>query len=718
MQDVFPINFRHGTVCSGWCGPLWRGYGHLANGLRESASIIANHRFGIFAAGLTPGDVVEGGPAEARLDIRLIGPMRSFDAGGAPVLPRHRKTRALLAVLAIEAPAPVARERLASLLWSDRGRPQAFGSLRQSVRELQECLRSGAEDMLRASRDTLTLATDGLRVDLREVLAGTAAPDVRDLAIAALAGPLLDDLAGIDRAFDAWRAALRAHVLPAAITLARAALARVPVAETTERAGAAERLANLDPLDEDAAQALMESAGRRGDPTGAAAGFARLARALAASGRAPSDRTLAVRDRAVRPAPPTIPGIDPARASRSGLRLGVRAFRTLSAPDGNGLAQGLAEEITTALARFRWLFLLSAASLDPLADEQLESPRWRDLGLDFVLDGSIQREDGPPDVARVRVNVRLLDMRHGVAEVAWAQRFERPARDLFALQDEIAAETVAQADPALLLREGRRVIARSAQDATAYELMLRAIPDMATMRQDGFVRAGIALKEAVARDPEFGAAHAWYAYWHIFLVGQGWADDPMAAMQAADRLANRGVALDPSDGRALTIAGHVRAFLHSRLDEALDLHGQALRRNPNLPLAWAFSGLAHAYAGRHPEAIAHVEEARRLSPADPLTFFFDMSLMMPRLMRREFVEARTLGRRSAIMSPTFSSTLKGLLCVLGHLGDAVEAGEIRDRLLALEPEFTVSSALARSPLSRREDRDVYADGLRLAGLPD
>ena len=115
--------------------------------------------------------------------------------------------------------------------------------------------------------------------------------------------------------------------------------------------------------------------------------------------------------------------------------------------------------------------------------------------------------------------------------------------------------------------------------------------------------------------------------------------DPGGATRRAGELAERAVTLDPGDARALALVGHVRGFLHKRAEEACALHERALSLNPNLPMAWCFSGLAHCYLGRHEMAIEHIARAQHLSPHDPHAFFFDMALMMPYFLRGEFEKA-------------------------------------------------------------------------------
>jgi tetratricopeptide (TPR) repeat protein len=238
------------------------------------------------------------------------------------------------------------------------------------------------------------------------------------------------------------------------------------------------------------------------------------------------------------------------------------------------------------------------------------------------------------------------------------------------------------------------------------------------MERSGFHEAGCLLERALEMDPVNSAGHAWYAYWHLFLVGQGWADDLAAASARAADLAERAVTLDPGDARAVTLAGHVRGFLGKHAAEASILHDRAIALNPNLAIAWCFSGLAQSYLGHHDEALRRMTRAIRLSPSDPHLFFFNMALIMPFLLKHDYVAAAETGRRAIELNRWFSSSYKGHLSVLGHLGSKREAAEVLERLLALEPRFTVRNAIARSPMGRPEDLECYAEGLRRGGLPE
>ncbi len=672
-------------------------------------------------------------PAIGTLRLKLLGRMEAFEPGGTSVLPRVRKTRAVLALLAMAGGQPVMRLSIAGLLWSTRDKEQARASLRQSVHELTECLAPAGIDIVVAERTHLQLRNEAVDSDVRAVTRATVTrPEPLDLLKGA---PLLEDLVGLDPLFDRWLVAERQKLAAGATIIAEAVLdaALRERAPTTTILAAAQRLLAIDPLRESGWRAAMEAYRSMGDRASAMDAFERCAATLAETAHlSPSSETRDLYDliRADRPtassrsdagAPDTGRrlAVAPAALGR-GVRLGVMPFRVLGPGGDDGLSIGLADEITTALSRFRWIFLIASPSLAALQSGTSEQ-RIGMLHLDFLLEGTVQR-----DGDRVRVTARLLDMHSAQSvdgkdvggEVVWARRFDRAFADLFSLQDEVAAETVAQVDPELLLREAHRATALPPSDPSAYELMLRAIPALYRLEERGFKAAEGLLEAAIARDRNYAPAYAWLAYWHLFLIGQGWASDVAASMSRAGDLADQAVALDPSDARALTIAGHIRSYLDHQMEDAIKMHERALALNPNLPLVWAFSGLAHAYIGRHDEAIRRIGQARRLSPFDPHGFFFDTALMVPTLMQGQFEMVVELGRRATHLNPTLVSTLKGYLCALGHIGPSSELLAIRAKLLQGEPGFSIRQALARTPLQTEHDRALYAAGLRRAGIPE
>ncbi len=666
-------------------------------------------------------------PNSVVLRLRLIGQMEAWTVSSRSVLPTGRKTRALLAVIALSAPRPALRGRLAELLWSRRPEEQARASLRQEIHRLLEVLApAGAEDVLVVTRDHLSLSPGTTWIDVEEVMRATVQ---QPASLSLLDGDLLEDLDGTDPAFDTWLTTERERLRDRGRNLAEQLLREQEDPDTT--ISAAQRLLTIDRAHEGAWRALMRAHAARGERGMAIQAYDRCRAVLAdlldaapsaetqkllSEIRGPSGSRLPLRPPAPLPEveDPPAPLDQDSGNARGGAHVGVLPFQLVGTNDEEAhLSPGLAEEITAALSRFRWMFVVSSNSLARLVEETRdESAMRRAFGLDFVLSGSIQRVR-----TRLRVTARLLDLRAG-NQVVWARRFDRQANDLLSLQDEIAAEVVAQIDPEILLIEARRVAARPVVDATAYDLVLRSLPLMNRMEREAFMQAGDLLRRAVELEPEYAAAHAWLAYWHVFLVGQGWTDGPEESMADAGRHAECAIQLDPLDARALTIAGHVRAFLHHQLPEAAALHERALSLNPNLAMAWALSAATYAYMGELNEAERRNARYKELSPLDPYAFIFDGFFTVIYLLKRDYEAAVAAGRSATQMNQALSAGFKPYLAALGHLGRRQEAAIAFRRLLAVEPDFTVQRFLDGAPFAREGDRENYAQGLRLAGVPE
>jgi DNA-binding SARP family transcriptional activator/TolB-like protein len=663
--------------------------------------------------------------AGAGLMIRLFGGMAIQDSRGADYLPRSRKTRAMVAMLTLTAPRPVQRSQITALLWSRRENEQARASLRQSVHELQETLRTAWNHIVMAERHTLSLDLRGVTVD---AIAANLPAAPRNELLTMFQGGFLEDLGGLDPAFDMWLAKERLRLRGLAKIAGEAFLRERHV--DTETIAAARALLRIDRAHDGAWRALIQAHLEGNDR--AAARFAceqwRDAMGLAQDQTPPADMAAflaRIRGGPEDRSPPwhhvsentLVPSSAPRKSleepRQPGLRLGIREMRVIGPDVDRALSAGLAEELTTALSRFRWISCVSGSSLGAISGEAGDANvRWSDIGLDLILDGTIQRGGD-----RLRITVRLLDLRAG-GSVIWANRFEHAAGDALTVQDGVAAAIVAQVDPVLLIREGELAAARVPRGVSARELVLQAVPAIYRLDRVSFRAAGDLLEAALLAEPSNVDALAWFAYWHLFLVGQGWASDPEAAISRAALLADSAVAMDPNDARALTLAGHVRGFLMKRPSEATVLHERAISLNPNLALAWCFSGFALSYLGDQKTALARMDKAILLSPSDPHLFFFQAAVIMPHLLRGEYEEAAMAGRKAIELNPWFSSSFKGHLAALGLLGCIEEAAGVMARLLKLEPKFTVRDAIRRSPMNLPADVERYAEGLRRAGLPE
>jgi DNA-binding SARP family transcriptional activator len=673
---------------------------------------------------------------QTAVQVRLIGPMEARTANGQNVLPSGRKTRALLAHIAIATPRPVLRSRLIEQLWSRSPRKQARASLRQEIHRLLDALSPAEANILIVTRDHLALQPGTVSTDVHEV---TQANSERPAALSLLEADLLEDLDGVDPNFDAWMQVERSRLRNRALRIAEPMLQEAITPDETIEA--AERVLTIDRTHEGAWRALMNVHHARGERGLAIQAYTRCRAALADTADAmPSATTQELLDeiRGLSYSPKPLQPTQSANVAASptatfeyhqetqnapvtyqdaqttrGAHIGVMPFRVIGSPDDHAcVALGLADEITNALSRFRWISVVPSESLDRFAtDKRDEADIKRELGLNFLLDGSVQRASN-----KIRISMQLLDLR-AKNQIVWARRFDRENCDLLSLQDEIAARVAAQIDPEILLIEAERSMRRGPADATADDLMLCAIPLIGRMEQEQFMRAGTYLADAIALEPDNPRLYAWYAHWHLLLVGQDWAADPTAIMEKAGEMAARAVLLDPFDARSLAVNGHVSAFLHRRLLEAMALHDRALLLNPNLAMAWALSGIAHAYAGDLEEAERRYSRYKTLSPLDPHAFYFDAFLVLIKLMKRNYEAAVELGRAVVQLNPSFSAAYKPYLAALGHLRRDQEAAEIRQRLLMLEPLFTMERFLENNPIERECDRVHYAEGLRLAGIP-
>lgn len=663
---------------------------------------------------------LRGQPPRPVLRLRLMGRMAVEDTLGRASLPRTRKSRAVLAILALASPRPVLRLNLTGLLWSQRQKEQASASLRQAIHELQDVLGAAWSDLLHAERHHVSLSGKGLSVDALDLHGELPADPTR---LRQFQNPLLEDLTGLDPAFDRWLAAERSRFDRMAMALGETILE--DLRDPAEILPLAEQLLAIDRGHEGVWRAVIRCHAEAGDRAAARLAYerCRIARAeLGHSGLSADTEDLLVRIGGA--GAPLLPSEELASADlaalgaprRSAVRLGVLPLRLVDPnhpAHASGLSLGLTEELTTSLARFRWISCVSGSSLTAIAgDATAAALPWQGIDADFMLDGTIQWGG-----QKVRVLMRIIDMRAG-GEVVWARRFDREAGDILTLQDVLAAEIVAQVEPELLMRQGERGVPKLVRTPSANDLVLRAVPAIYRLDREAYQAAGGLLEDALAIDPNHASAHAWYAYWHLFLVGQGWAPNADAASKRAQQLAERAVTLDPGDARALTLAGHVRGFLGKRPREAAALHDRAILLNPNLALAWGCSGIALSYLGQHEDALIRVRQAIRMSPSDPHSFFFDTAMVLPLLLLGDHEKAVEFGRRAVELNPGFSSAHKLYLSALGHLGRTQEASKVRSRLLTLERAFTIADAVARSPLMLPRDLAYYADGLRRAGLPE
>jgi DNA-binding SARP family transcriptional activator len=624
-------------------------------------------------------------------------------------------------VLALAEGRPVPRSLLTDLLWGSRGREQAQASLRQSVHELRRCLAPLNGTVLVSDRDNLTLRSKNLWVDAVFV----ATPGLRPAHLADIfQGPLLSDLAGISESFDAWISARRHELSQRIRPDLTAFLSAAADCNTTLQL--AEALLRYDPLHEAAWIALASSHMQKGDQDAARDVYFRCIQEMKASAGASSvdmgrilarlSRDLAKTDTALTPELDTAtkpllrrPAGSLSRQTISGRRVGIavtpiRAIAETS-PD---LALCMDWQISSALYRFDNLF---CSSVEFIGSNDDLPRRIVAEGFDFLLEGCV-------DCAGMEVQAafRLRDLRMK-GTVFWSQRISHPSNGAF-FSD---AECVASLAPQIAAAVSKYLAAALESDLGAEdpvgELVLRASVAVQRLDRSALLATNNLLTEAIRRDSRQPALFAWSAYVQTMLLGQGWfADD--APQHRIGELVDRALSLSLESATDFSIAGHVLAFSQNRLEEGLLLQEKALSKNPALPSAWLFSGLAHIYAGDHKEAISRLEHAKLLSPADDKAYLLEVGLGLSHLLAGHTRLAIQSAENAIRLNPNFSSTFKVELAASGYLHPDERSPAHLKHLLLLEPAFSIKKFMSRTPITRLADRQCVSEGLRLAGLPD
>jgi adenylate cyclase len=248
--------------------------------------------------------------------------------------------------------------------------------------------------------------------------------------------------------------------------------------------------------------------------------------------------------------------------------------------------------------------------------------------------------------------------------------------------------------------------------------VLRALSLLYTFSSIDFPEAGKYLQRAVALDPQYAQAHAYLAWWLNLAAGEGRSADLAADADRASRAATTAVELDPDDAFCLAVAGHIQAFLQKNLDTAADLFDRALRLNENCAFAWGVSASTYCFLGRPDEALERLRNAWRLSPFDPMNFFFYTVAGIAEFVAGRYDQALGWLRKAHRLNPRFSACNRTLTAALALSGDLDGARAAAAGLLAVEPGFRVAAFAARYPLRRPEDLERLSAGLRLAGLQD
>jgi adenylate cyclase len=396
------------------------------------------------------------------------------------------------------------------------------------------------------------------------------------------------------------------------------------------------------------------------------------------------------------------PGANPPLPDKPSIA--VLPFANMSGdPEQEYFADGMVEEIITALSRIRWLFVVARNSSFTYKGKAVDVKQvGRELGVRYVLEGSVRKAGG-----RVRITAQLIDAPSGTH--LWADRFEGSLEDVFELQDRVASSVAGVIEPALQAAEIRRSGDRRKSDLTAYDLCLRALPHWGSRSHERTVQALDLLEQAIAIDRHYGPALGWAAMCHMTLFRDGWAEEPEISRRKGIDLARRALEAGENDPRILVSAANALAAFGEDIGAMIGLVDRALALNPSYARGWFVSGLLRIFVGQHDLAIEHAETALRLSPRD-------RTGQPPALMghayffKHQFEEAAAKLLLSIQDHSGFPPSYRTLAAAYAHMGRLDEAHAIVARLRSITPLVVPRDLPWRNP----DDRELYLSGLRMA----
>jgi DNA-binding SARP family transcriptional activator/TolB-like protein len=643
-----------------------------------------------------------------------------------------RKAQALLAMLALR-DRPMRREQAADLLWARSAPEEARHSLRQTLWVLN---RQAGGDLIFAKDGSLSLDLDGIVSDAAEFIALASAADCRTLSRCArlYRGGLLENLLSVSPGFDEWLLSERARLSELAMqVLRRLADAEAAAGDFDAAVATAARLVALDELREDGHRLLIRllaTAGRRGEALRqfeVCAGI--LRRELDIS---PDPDTLAlvrrIRSGAVHddrgttnsnsPARYRVPGHDrlatadhsfpliliPALSQKT--RVAVLPFRNVwQGPDADDLADGVTEEIITALSHVSWLSVTSpnlsfADRGGPVVDPRRVG---HELDVQYVVEGSVRTVGG-----RTRITYRLVETKTGACLAS--DRFDLLLDNILDFQEKVARGVTGAVEPALQAAETAHSLDRPAKDLTPRELYLRSY----AMALSSGVRFGEALpllEQAMAQDPHYAPAAAWASVGHMRLVEDGRSENPVSDSQKGTDHAWHALELAGDDPGVIANCALALAYFGEDLELTRGLIDRALKLNSGHARGWHVSGMIHFYAGDLDTAIQQVETSRRLSPRSRVgwgtTWVGAAHFLSGRF--NEGVRMLKLGIRE---DPSFPDPYRFLAACYAHMNSVDRARQVAAQLCKITPTPMPDTANMRND----EQRNMLITGLNLAGV--
>ncbi|MEP7329238.1 MAG: adenylate/guanylate cyclase domain-containing protein [Betaproteobacteria bacterium] len=384
--------------------------------------------------------------------------------------------------------------------------------------------------------------------------------------------------------------------------------------------------------------------------------------------------------------------------------------RTLQ-PSDDVLGQLMADEVISVLSQSSEVNVISRLSTTAFKGRAVDLVDVNaHLHAHYVVSGSYHVEGD-----RVTLKAEMAETRS--MQVMWARTLHGSVKGIITGDDPLTSRLVSEACAAMMVRELQRSQGKAPQSLQNHTLLLSSVALMHRISPVAFQRARELLQVLIERAPRLSSPYAWMAKWHVLRVTQGWSEDMQADGKAALENTKRALDRDSMSSLALTVEGQVNTYILKRLDVAERLYSHALEVNPNDSLAWLLKGTLHAFRDEGKEAVRHTRQALRLSPLDPLKYYFDSLAATAALSADQHQRALQLAERSLRLNKVHGSTIRVLIVALWNLGREDQARSRVQELLRLDPEFRVSTFLERSPSAGYSIGKRVAGALKSAGVP-
>jgi TolB-like protein/Tfp pilus assembly protein PilF len=381
-------------------------------------------------------------------------------------------------------------------------------------------------------------------------------------------------------------------------------------------------------------------------------------------------------------------------------------------PEQEYFADGISEDIITALSKWRWLFIIARNSSFTYKGRVVDVKQiGRELGVRYVLEGSVRKAGN-----RVRITGQLVDCSTGAH--LWADRFDGALEDIFDLQDQVTARVVGAIAPKLDEAEIERIRSKPTESLDAYDCFLRGMAGLHKFSREGNDEALGHFYRAIELDPNYAAAHGLAARTYVQRNAAGWVTDHPHALAEASRLARRAVELGHDDAVALATAGFALADLIGDIEDGDAFIERALELNPNLAWAWLYSGWVKATIGDANRAIECIARAKRLSPHDPQDISIQIGMAFAHFIAGRYGESLACAQAAVRLRPNtqIANCLAAASAALA--GHPAEAHRAIERLLRQNPSLRVADTLVTRKICRPDDIARWTNGLRQAGLPE